>query len=147
MMQTPGKFVAAMRVDRLKQPAHDPYIHCQNMQITSDGAPQDRSSDCAETKNHDFDWGGVFGRHAKRRGVLVVDLVDVLVKRAPVKCSVRPIVPGILHHEEDTNLVCHCEEGWEGYSRGESKELGHWMEKPWKSQSRLSINQLLLVDQ
>lgn len=44
--------------------------------------------------------------------------------------SVRPVMPCVLEHKEDSDLICHCEERWEGYASGEATELGHRMEEP-----------------
>lgn len=35
----------------------------------------------------------------------MVNLMDVLVERAPVERSVGPVMPGILQHKEDGDLV------------------------------------------
>ncbi len=44
----------------------------------------------------------------------MVDLVDVLVKRTPMKGAVGPVVPGVFEHEEDGDLVGHGEDRGEG---------------------------------
>ena len=49
LVQTPRELVAAVRIDGLEQPAYDPEVHSQNVQVASDGAPQDRSAHGAET--------------------------------------------------------------------------------------------------
>ena len=35
----------------------------------------------------------------------MVNLMNVLIERAPVERSVGPVVPGILQHEENCDLV------------------------------------------
>ncbi len=60
----------------------------------------------------------------------MVDLVDVLVQRAPVQRSMRPVVPCVLDNKEDGELVGHCEERWEWDGSAESDVDGHGMEEP-----------------
>jgi hypothetical protein len=60
----------------------------------------------------------------------MVDLVDVLVKRAPVHGAVNPVMPCILQDEEDSNLVGHLEKGRERHGGAETKELAHRVEEP-----------------
>ncbi len=60
----------------------------------------------------------------------MVDFVDVLVERAPVQSTVRPVMPCVLQNEEDGDLICHGEERRERYAGGESEVLGRGMEKP-----------------
>lgn len=124
MMQTPWELVAAVRVDCLEKAAHDPDVHRQDMQIAGDGAPEDGGADGAETEDHDFDGGGVLGGHAEGGRVLVVDLVDILVERAPVEGAVRPIVPCVFEDEEDGYLVCYLEDWRQGDAGGEAEVLG-----------------------
>ena len=35
----------------------------------------------------------------------MVDLMDVLIERTPMKRTMRPVMPGILQHKKDSNLV------------------------------------------
>lgn len=35
----------------------------------------------------------------------MVDLMDVLVKRAPMERAMRPVMPGVLQHKENSDLV------------------------------------------
>ena len=35
----------------------------------------------------------------------MVDLMDVLVKWAPMKRTMRPVMPGVLQHKEHSDLV------------------------------------------
>ena len=39
----------------------------------------------------------------------MVNLVDVLIQRTPMKRAMRPVMPGILQHKEAGNLVGHSE--------------------------------------
>ena len=60
----------------------------------------------------------------------MVDFVNVLVKRTPVQRSMRPVVPCILENEENSDLVCHSEERWEGDTSGKADVYSHWVEEP-----------------
>lgn len=70
----------------------------------------------------------------------MVDFVDVFVERAPVECTVGPVVPSILQYEEDGNLICHGKERRERYAGGEPAVLGHWVKEPdmlsWRFNAR-----------
>ena len=130
VVQAPRELITAVRVDGLEQTEHNPDIHGQDVQVPSDGAPEDGAEDGAHPQNHDFDGGSVFGRKTEGRRILVVDLVDVLVERAPVHGAVGPVVPGVLDHEEDGDLVGHFEEGREG-DAGVHAEVGcHGVKEP-----------------
>lgn len=94
-----------MRIDGLEQSAHDPDVHCQNMQVAGDGTPQQRSAHSAKTQDHNLNGRSVFGCQPERSRVLVVYLVDVLVERTPMKHTMRPVVPGVLQHKEHSDLV------------------------------------------
>ena len=60
----------------------------------------------------------------------MVNLVNVLVQRAPVHGTVGPVVPGVLENEEDRDLVGHGEDGWEGSGSLETEVLRHGVEEP-----------------
>ena len=82
----------------------------------------------------------------------MVDFVNVLVERTPVKCTMRPVMPRIFQHKKDSNLVSvellvfndngsqderlarmiiqHCEERREGYAGREPDVLSHWVKEP-----------------
>lgn len=130
VVQGPGELVAGVRVDGLENAQHDPHVHGQDVQVLGDGAPQDGRADRAQAEDHDFDGRGVLGREAEGRGVLVVDLVDVLVQRAPVHGAVGPVVPGVLEHEEDGDLIGHGPDGGEGNGGREAAVLRHGVEAP-----------------
>ena len=82
--QAVRKVVAAVRIDGLEEAEDDPDVHREDVQILADGAPQDGCTYCAHTEDHDFNWRGVLSSHAKRRRVLMVDLVDILVQWSPM---------------------------------------------------------------
>lgn len=92
--------------------------------------PNDRYNNCPYSKNHSLNWRRVLGGETKRRGVLVVDLVDGLVERAPVQCAVHPVVPCILQNKEDCDLVGHGGPRWERDARIHTAGLRHWVEEP-----------------
>ena len=82
----------------------------------------------------------------------MVDLMDVLIERTPMKCTMRPVMPGILQHKKDSDLVSveflvfndfvsqcghlaegtiqHCEERREWYAGREPNVLSHWVKEP-----------------
>ena len=49
VMQAPGEFVTAVRIDGLEHAKDDPGVHCKDVEILGDGAPENWTSDCAET--------------------------------------------------------------------------------------------------
>lgn len=130
VVETPRELITTVRVDGLEQAQHNPDVHCEDVQVAGEGAPEDRASDSTETKNHDLDRRRVFGRQAERSRVLMVNFMDRLVKRTPVKSTVREIVPGVLHHKENGDLVGHSPEGRKWNRGREAEELGHRMEEP-----------------
>ena len=130
VVERPGELITRVRVDGLEHTQRDPDVHGEDVEVLGDGAPDDRAADGAETEDHDFDWRGVFCRETEGRRVLVVDLVDVLVQRAPVHGAVHPVVPGVFKDEEDCDLVGHCEERGEGNGGFEAGVLCHRVEEP-----------------
>jgi hypothetical protein len=105
VMQRPWEFIPGMRINSLEQATNDPQIHRQDVQILSDSAVDDRAANSSETQDHDFDRRRVFSGEAKGCRILMVNFMDVFVKRTPVHGAVRPVVPCILEHEENGNLV------------------------------------------
>ena len=130
VVQGPGELVAGVRVDGLEEAAHDPEVHGQDVQVAGDGAPGDGAEDRAGAEDHDFDGGGVLGGEAEGGGVVVVDLVDGAVERAPVHGAVGPVVPGVLDDEEDGDVHGHLPERGEGHARVHAEEDGHGVEDP-----------------
>ena len=45
-------------------------------------------------------------------------------------CTVGPVVPCVLHDEEDCDLVGHLVERWEWDAGAEAEELSHGVEEP-----------------
>jgi len=60
----------------------------------------------------------------------VVDLVDVLVERAPVHRAVHPVMPSILQYEKDRDVEGHCLPMWERDTSLHAAVFRHWVEKP-----------------
>lgn len=60
----------------------------------------------------------------------MVDLVDILVKRAPVESAMHPVMPGILENEEDADLEGHGQDGREGNASRKAEVLRHGVEEP-----------------
>lgn len=48
--------------------------------------------------------------------------------------AVRPVMPGVLEHEEDGDLIGHGPDGRKRHARLETEELRHRVEEPnlWK---------------
>lgn len=141
VVETPGEFVATVGVDGLEQTQHDPDVHGENVQISGEGAPDDGGSHRTEAENHDLNGRSVFSGQTEGCGVLVVDLVNGLVEGTPVEGTVGEVVPGVFHHEEDGDLVCHGVEGGEGGGGLETEELGHGVEEPAGSISAAEQNE------
>lgn len=130
VVQTPWEFISAVGINGLEQAQHDPDVHGEDVQIAREGTPQNGATDGAKAQNHDLDWRSILRGQPEGSRVLVVDLVDGLVQRAPVQRTVGEVVPGIFHHEEDGDLVGHGPEAREGDRGGESAKLCHWVEEP-----------------
>lgn len=105
VVQAPWELIAAVRVDCLEETADNPQVHGQNMQISGECTPQNRGAYGTKAEDQDFYWGGVFCGKPKRCGILMMDFMDVFVEGAPMKCSMRPIMPRILNHKEYGNLI------------------------------------------
>ena len=107
MVQAPRQLVTRMGIDRLEQPQRDPNVHGQDMKVLGDSAINDGGEHGTEAQAHHFDRAGVFSGEAEGSGVLVVDFVDVFVEPGCVEAAVRPVVPCVLHDEENGYLVGH----------------------------------------
>lgn len=60
----------------------------------------------------------------------MVDLVNVLVEKSPVESTMRPVVPGVLHDEENGNLECHLGPCREGNTGVHAEVFAHGVEEP-----------------
>jgi len=131
VVQRPGELVTAVGIDGLEETERNPDVHCHDVEVLGDGTPENGATNTSETENHDLDGGGIFSSKTERCRVLVVNLVDVFVEEwNGVHGAVRPVVPSVLHDEEDGNLVGHFEEARERYGGLKAEELAHGVEKP-----------------
>lgn len=117
--QAPGEVVAAVGVDGLEKTEGDPDVHGEQVELAGEGKEDDGRSDDTNTKETSLDGRSILSGQAKGSRVGVVHLVDAPVERAVVKRAVEPVVPGILHDEEDGDLPSHGEE------RGERNAVIH----------------------
>lgn len=130
VVETPRELIATVSIDGLEESTYNPCVHSKEMQLAVDGAEDDWTEKGSEAQHGYLNRRRVFCSHAKRRRILVMYLVDVLVEGAPVQSTVRPVVPGILHNEEECKLPCHGEQRREGYASTQAEELCHGMEEP-----------------
>lgn len=128
--QAEGEIVAGVGIDGLEETEDDPDIHGGEMEVLGEGNPEDGGSYGTDTEEHNLNRGGVLGGETKGRAVGVVNLVDGLVERTVVKRAVEPVVPGILHDEEDADVQGHLPERGEGYAIVEAEVGGDGMEEP-----------------
>lgn len=120
-----------MRVDGLEETEDDPNVDGDDVQVAAEGAVEDGACNRAGTENHDLSGVRVLGGETEGRGVLVVDLVDVLVQRAPVESAVGEEVEHILEDEEDGDLHSLLLPRREGHLPGRHAEvLSHRVEEP-----------------
>jgi len=66
-------------IDSLEQSQHDPNIDSDDVQVRGEEAVGERAKNRASAKDEYFSRVSVFSRQAKRCGVFVVNLVNVLV--------------------------------------------------------------------
>jgi hypothetical protein len=67
-------------IDGLEETEGDPDVDSDDVQVWLEPAVEQRPEDRARSENHDFERMRVFRGKAERRGVLVMELVNVLVK-------------------------------------------------------------------
>ena len=77
-----------MGIDGLEKTERDPDVHSEDVEVTAEGAVEERAGDRAGSEDQDLSRVSVLCSKTEGRRVLVVDLVDVLVERAPMKCLV-----------------------------------------------------------
>lgn len=111
LVQAPREVVARMRIHRLEQPQNDPDVHSDNVQVASaQHAVRERSADRTESKDKDLEWVRVLGGETEGSAIVVVQLVDLLVKRSPVQCTVGPVCRMTIEPVKD------CERGHRTYN-------------------------------
>ena len=107
VVQTNREVVTRVSIDRLEQTEHDPNVYGQDMQVLGIGTQQEWATNGAETQDQDFQRMCILGRKTERCNVLMVDLVNVLVQRTIVHCTVRPVMECIFEHKEQCDLPQH----------------------------------------
>ena len=80
--------VTGVGVNSLEETEDDPCVDSNNVEVTSDSTVEDGASEGTGSENEDLSGVGVFGSKTEGSRVLVVNLVDVLVERSPVKSTV-----------------------------------------------------------
>ncbi len=131
VVQGPWEVVTAMGIDSLEETEADPHVHGQDVEVsTVEVAVDDWGEDGSNSEHENFDRVSVFSGETEWGGELVVDLMDVLVEGTVVEETVEPVVPSILHDEEDGKLHGHGLPGWERDIGGHSSGLGEWVEEP-----------------
>lgn len=107
VMQTPREFVSGVCVDGLKQTHGDPNVNSEDVKVAEESTPEKRRAHGSDSQEENFDGRCVFGGEAEGGSVRVVNFVYVSVKPAPMKRAVRPVVPGVFHDEENSDLEGH----------------------------------------
>lgn len=100
------------------------------MQVTGEVAPNQGQTNSSHTQESHFDWVSVLGGETKWGSVSVMLLVDVLVKDTVVQTSVEPVVPGVFHYKEETQLQEYFGNRREWNREGHSDLSTKWMEEP-----------------
>ena len=120
-----------MRINSLEETEDDPCVDSNDVEVTTDSAVKDGASEGTGSENEDLSGVGVFGSKTEGSGVLVVNLVDVLVERAPVQRAVREEVEHVLKDKEESDLGSELIQGGERNLPGShAEELCHGVEKP-----------------
>lgn len=128
--QAPGEVEAAVGVDSLEEAEDDPDVHGQEVQVTGDAEVGNGRSDDTDAEEHGLNGRGILGSEAEGSRVGVVHLVDGLVQGAVVQSAMEPVVPGVLHDEEDGDLVGHLVDGREGDAVLDAHVGGNGVEEP-----------------
>lgn len=128
--QAPREVVTAVGIDGLDETEENPRVHGEEVEVVGEVDPDGGRADGAETENHDFDGRRVLGGETEGSRVVVVELVDGLIERAVVKRPMGEIVPGILHDEEDADLVGHLPHRGERHAIVHSAPGRDGMEEP-----------------
>ncbi len=77
--------ITAVSVDGLEETESNPNIDGEDVEVATEPAVEQRSGEGSGAKDEDFSGVSVLGGQTERSRVLVVDLVNVLVERTPVK--------------------------------------------------------------
>src|SRR4051812_30908138 len=100
-MGRPRKVVSRVGFDGLEETKGHPGEGRDQVQITCEVAPDERTSDGACAQDHDLDRVSVLGSDAKGCRPFVVEFVDVFVEGAVVKSTVSPVVEKVLKDKEE----------------------------------------------
>jgi hypothetical protein len=84
VVQTPWEVVATVSINGLEKTGGNPNIHGKNVEVAGSQTVENRNSDSSKTKDHGFDWRGIFSSKSEWCRVLVVNLVDAFVEWTPV---------------------------------------------------------------
>ena len=77
-----------MGIDSLEETESNPDVDGEDMQVTAEHSVEDRPEDGTGTQDEDLSGVSILGSKTEGSRILVVDLVDVLVQRSPVKSLV-----------------------------------------------------------
>ena len=77
-----------MGVDSLEETESNPDVDGEDMQVTAEHSVEDRPEDGTGAQDEDLSRVSILGSKTEGSRVLVVNLVDVLVERSPVKSTV-----------------------------------------------------------
>ena len=88
VVKTPGEFVTTVGINGLEQTQDNPNVHGEDVKVSGESAPEDGATDGTKAQEHHFNRRRVLGSQTERSGVLMVNLVDSLVERTPVKSAV-----------------------------------------------------------
>lgn len=131
VVQRDGEVVTRVSINSLEKTEHDPDIDGQDVQVLGESAKGEGTTDGTSTENENLERVGVLGSETKGSRIFVVLLVNVLVKRTPVKGTVSPVVKSILEDKEKTNLPCDLGPVWEGnLVGGKTKVFANRVEGP-----------------
>ena len=123
--------ITTVSINSLEETEGDPDVDGDNVEVVTERAVEDRAADRTSAEDHDLRGVRVLSREPKRCRVLVVDLVDVLVERAPVQRAVGKEVAHVLEDEEERELGELQLPRGEGHLPGRhAEELGHGVEEP-----------------
>jgi len=111
MLKRPWEIITRVRVDGLEKPQSNPHIDGDNMEVGSEIAVEEGSTDGTGAKDEDFGRVSVLGGETEGGAVFVVHLVDVSVERSVVQGLMSNVVEGILEDHEKQGLG---EDGCEG---------------------------------
>lgn len=84
--------IAGVSVNGLEETEGDPAVHGHNVEVAAESAVEDGTSEGTGSENKDLSRMSVLGSETERSRVLVVDLMNVLVKRTPVEGTVSYMI-------------------------------------------------------